>query len=157
MLGTIDTMKFWSYVRKTKSCWLWIGPTMNQGYGMLGKKLAHRLSWEIANGKIPKGMCVLHDCPNGDNRLCVRPCHLWLGTKSDNSADKVRKGRQARGEKHGIAKLTDEKVRHARRKFQHFNRFMKPTDACEIIAKELGVHRATITRVVRRKIWRHLT
>ena len=57
------------------------------------KVLAHRVSWELANGPIPENMCILHSC---DTPLCVNPEHLFLGTLADNMADKERKGRHGR-------------------------------------------------------------
>ena len=59
------------------------------------KVLAHRVSWEFANGPIPENMCVLHAC---DTPLCVNPEHLFLGTLADNMADKEKKGRHGRDE-----------------------------------------------------------
>jgi hypothetical protein len=92
-------------------CWEWPGGTHNSGYGMLvigGKQLrAHRVIYESEVGPIHAGMIVCHKC---DNRKCCRPDHLFLGTHSDNAADRNAKGRQARGERHGRAKLTDAQV-----------------------------------------------
>ena len=96
----IKTLKarFWEKVDKTDDCWVWISSKIsskpNRGYGRIwvnGKpELAHRISWEIANGPIPKGMQVLHRC---DNPSCVRPDHLFLGTQRDNMQDSIEKGR----------------------------------------------------------------
>jgi hypothetical protein len=106
--------RFWSKVKKTKSCWLWTASTNIQGYGKIGIGYrgqgfvaAHRLSWEIHNGPIPKGMCVLHKC---DNPLCVNPSHLWLGTNTDNLKDMAKKRRSCIGEKNARAKLTQKQV-----------------------------------------------
>ncbi len=72
--------------------------------GVAGKHIkAHRLAWALANGSDPTGMVVMHTC---DNPPCVNPEHLVLGTTLDNQMDKVRKGRQATGERVGSAKLT---------------------------------------------------
>ena len=117
--------RFWSWVdiRRFDDCWEWQGGT-TEGYGMFctgeGMVLAHRLSWIIENGQISDGLCVLHQC---DNRKCVNPNHLFLGTKKDNTNDARRKGRIAcrsvrkpsknsynSGTSNGRAKLTEEDV-----------------------------------------------
>jgi len=86
--------RLWARVEKGPECWLWTAPTDTKGYGQLrvGGRLvmAHRLSWELANGAIPEGLCVLHRC---DVAACVNPGHLFLGTKGDNNTDRHRKGR----------------------------------------------------------------
>jgi len=86
--------RFWPKIEKTNSCWNWMANKNNHGYGMVlygdRKRLAHRISWELHNGKIPKGLCVLHKC---DNPACVNPDHLFLGTIRDNYEDMVKKGR----------------------------------------------------------------
>src|SRR5713101_4375739 len=95
-MGSHISKGFWSYVKKTQSCWIWTGSrTGTSGYGKCsvgnGKEVsAHRRSWELENGEIPKGLWVLHHC---DNKICVNPSHLFLGTRSDNMKDAVKKGR----------------------------------------------------------------
>jgi hypothetical protein len=89
--------RFWSKVDKTGDCWEWQGGHV-KGYGEItaGKRpgrtwrYAHRVAWELTFGPIPRGLCVLHRC---DNRGCVRPAHLFLGTVADNNRDMWAKGR----------------------------------------------------------------
>lgn len=88
--------RFWKYTKKSRRCWHWIGAKQDAGYGELWcwekRKYvgAHRVSWEIHNGPIPKGLSVLHKC---DNPSCVNPKHLFLGTQKDNIRDGMKKGR----------------------------------------------------------------
>src|SRR5687767_4720826 len=86
--------RFWEKVRKTDGCWLWTASRNAKGYGQIMYQRrpihAHRVSWQLANGPIPDGLCVLHRC---DNPQCVNPGHLFLGTIVDNNRDMFAKGR----------------------------------------------------------------
>lgn len=132
----------WSRVRKTDGCWLFTGAINTTGYGMVslhGKKNqpAHRISWELVNGPIPKGLFALHKC---DTPRCVRPDHLFLGTDADNSTDKARKGRA------GI-KLTAEKARAIKA--------MLAQNVLQYeIAAQFGVTPAIVSAIHRGRIWR---
>lgn len=97
-------------VDEQSGCWNWQGHKGNHGYGLLamtrGRQwTTHRLAWEFYYGEIPKGLCVCHAC---DNRACVNPAHLFLGTLLDNIDDMNKKGRHAKG---ATAKLTFNQVR----------------------------------------------
>jgi hypothetical protein len=100
-------------------CWLWTGGTRPNSKGMLYPRHwtdnhesigAHRFSFELLRGAIPKGMYVCHKC---DTPLCVNPDHLFIGTHHDNMRDMVEKKRSymGRGEnKKGLAKLTNQQA-----------------------------------------------
>ena len=86
--------RFFDYVNKSDGCWEWIGGKNDLGYGRFRvgyeTRQAHRVSWVLHIGKIPRNLFVLHRC---DNPSCVNPDHLFLGTAQHNSDDKFQKGR----------------------------------------------------------------
>lgn len=134
-------------------CLLWTGAIhCRKGYGYLrvdGKNvLAHRLAWEIVNGsEAPPDMCVCHKC---DTPACVLGSHLFLGTRADNNADCVSKGRNARGSKHGRARLTEASVVAIRE-------LCAAGAKTKDLAKQFGVALRTIQYVVSRKRqWKHI-
>ena len=90
--------KFWSNVERSGECWIWKAGKSSTGYGAFafnGKQEGtHRVSWMLTHGPIPQGVFVCHNCPGGDNRSCVNPQHLFLGSPLDNMRDMVKKGRQ---------------------------------------------------------------
>jgi hypothetical protein len=110
-----DEARFWSriVVRDYGDCWLWTGAKGDFGYGLLrfrGKTAqAHRLAFELTYCKLEAGECVLHRC---DNPPCCNPSHLWPGSRADNVADMMVKGRgrKAKREQHGRAVLTEADV-----------------------------------------------
>jgi len=161
--------RFFSNVLKTTSCWLWTGWVFKGNkYGgfNMGRKTvsAHRASWIIHNGSIPNGLCVLRNCPDGDNPLCVNPDHLWLGTNADNSNDMCAKKRQAVGDNNGSrlypeklkrgvdnskAKLDEVKVRDIRLRFAS-------GESYNSIGRHYGIDGSTVKRAVTGKTWRHV-
>lgn len=161
--------KFWALVDKSGECWLWLGRRDPHGYGIfkLGPKVrrAHRLAWILTHGEIPDGLNACHNCPDGDNPSCVNPAHLFLGTHTDNVADRVQKGRSAtgdrsgahthpeahpRGERSGNARLTESEVLEIRRQYA-------AREATQVaLAAAYSVHQTTISLIVKRRNWHHL-
>lgn len=155
---TQPTLKDAFLVRVTpkggEECWIWQGATFRSGYGRFKygdtHYRAHRASYELFKGPIPEGLNVCHNCPDGDNRLCVNPAHLWLGDHVDNQKDKIKKDRQAKGETQGSAKLTEIDVRHIRQLAQKGEKYVE-------IAKIYQINASTASDIARHKSWRHIT
>ena len=140
---------FWARCRRVPSgCMEWQGSTNGaKGYGKLkvdGRYLlAHRLAWELANGReIPEGMVIMHAC---DNPPCCNPAHLQLGTHALNLQDAERKGRHI-----GANKLTREQVREIRARLTGIRGERR------IIAREFGVCVETIGYIARGASWANL-
>lgn len=140
-------------VRSEGGCWDWRACKNEHGYGILGvagkNERAHRVSWTLTNGPIPKGLRVLHRC---DNPVCSNPQHLFLGTAGDNTQDMVRKGR-ARGSPPGEQSTAG----HLREEDVYLVR-----ELCAAgfkrreVGRLLGVSNVTVSAIARRVIWKHL-
>ncbi len=187
--------RFWSKVNKTSSpygCWLWIASLSTTGYGQIyrgrgkGMVFAHRVSWLIHFGDIPEGMSVLHNCPGGDNPLCVNPAHLWLGTQADNMHDMWAKGRQGpmpqpifgdqnwarvhrdqmpRGDRNPSRLHPERLARGERSGVAKLNEDRVRQIRSEIaagtttrreLAERFGIGKSTVNNVVKRKTWLHV-
>ena len=132
-------------------CWEWIVLT-KIGYGSTRFRskpfLAHRMSWIVFKGYIPNRMCVLHKC---DNRGCVNPDHLFLGSQKDNIEDMFSKGRKDhKNEKHPGCKLDKDKILQIRN-------LLSKDLVQEKIAKIFGVGQNTISAIKTGKRWSHIT
>jgi hypothetical protein len=110
-----------------------------------GNKFVSWVMYKKYKGKIKKGLCVLHTC---DNRLCINPSHLWLGTIRDNNIDMHDKGRAnpSRGEKVWCSKLTERDIKKIRSSIKT-NIFL---------GKVFGVCSSGISRIKNKKIWKHV-
>ena len=145
--------RFFSNVQKTNSCWNWTGYKFSNEYGAIRYKgkiwRAHRLSWTLFNGDIPKRKLVLHTC---DTPPCVNPGHLWIGTHQDNMTDRNEKRRQyiPNGEKNSQAKLKECQVKEIREMYKSGNLSQ------EKIGEIFNVSRALISMIIHRKKWAHI-
>jgi len=133
-----------------RSCWPWKGRKCKDGYGRFGYKsksfFAHRVAYGLFNdGAQPP--VVMHKC---DNPACCNPDHLVAGTQQDNMADKVAKGRQAKGSSNGRSKLNEEQVRSIR--VHCMFDLTRPSE----LGKKYGVTRWVIRDIQNRKTWKHV-
>lgn len=130
-------------------CWEWIGTLHTTGYGIIRDNhkdlLAHRLAFVYYTGNTD-GFCVCHTC---DNRKCVNPNHLFLGSREDNNNDRDVKGRGPRGERNWCAKLAPSDIPIIRK--------LHAAGATQIeLAKRFGVSQGAISGVVNRTTWVHI-
>lgn len=159
--------RFWAKVEKSEACWNWKASKSKKGYGNFVHKsfptiLAHRISWILSNGAIPAMLDVCHHC---DNPSCVRPDHLFIGTRSDNMQDCVNKGRHkgtqylragrsnrkyAVGSKNRTSKLTEEQAIRAKQ-------CSRKRGEATRLAKEFGVSLSIICDIRDGKRWVHLS
>jgi len=136
-------------------CWLWQGQRLLNEGGEYGRfwfdgreRRAHRFLYEAINGKLAEGLLVRHIC---DNPPCVNPAHLIAGTPKDNTQDMFERGRgpKRKGERHPLARLTDDDVRQIRSLaaagLPHLN-----------IAASYGMSRQQIYKIVHRINWGHV-
>ena len=151
--------RFWAKVNKTDGCWEWTAKVIaNTGYGRIkiNRKmvLSHRYSYIIHHPLTidlweHREICVCHKC---DNRKCVNPAHLFLGSYGDNLRDCIAKGRNPdrKGEKHPMVKLTENDVREIR------TRYAEGGITHEDLGIKYGVKRETIGYIIRRLNWKHI-
>lgn len=138
--------------RDVSGCIVWLGSKTKRGYGQIRLRnpsnrlmLAHRLAWILAGNTIPDGFELCHKC---DNPRCIHVDHLFLGTRSDNVADMVSKGRNPdlAGEKSARSKLTSDQVAEICRRCED-------GETQVAVAAKFGIHPAHVSRLVNRKRW----
>lgn len=140
---------FWAKVTKTETCWLSSYVKDRAGYPVLSRNhvrlQASRYIWVETYGPIPKGLCVLHHC---DNPGCIRPSHLFLGTKRQNTDDMLSKGRSRHllGEDAGRAKITTDQARYIR----------DSTEMNTVLGKRFGLHPESVRLIKAGINWKHL-
>ena len=152
-LSDVFLDRFWKRVdkRSLDECWPWLGAKGKTGYGTAVLKrgsniYAHRAAYLIHKGEIPAGIFVLHHC---DNRSCVNPGHLFLGTALDNSRDMKSKNRHPHGSTHQNAKLTEAEVILMRKLSTEGWRNIE-------LVRRFDLAPATVCRILQRKQWVHI-
>lgn len=138
-------------INKDTNCWEWTRGLTYKGYASYwfsGEPITgHRFSYARTFGAIPANLQVLHKC---DNRKCVNPDHLFLGTNYDNTQDRVKKNRSCQGVKHKDAKLDEQIILLIR------EQYMSGNYSKRAIARGLGVSHTCVINVLNNKTWKHL-
>lgn len=147
MNSAVFKVRFWEKVSKEPDgCWIWRAFTLKNGYGYVKTdkrcELAHRVSWILTNGEIPSGLFVCHSC---DNKACVNPAHLFVGTHQDNMNDMVAKGRSRFGMQVPGTKLTTADVQEIR----------NSSEKLAVLSARFGVRDSAISRIrnMKRRIY----
>lgn len=154
--GKDAVRRFRAFTRKTPSCWLWTGGkrggSKQRPYGAFGARYvtysAHRVAWELFKGPIPRKLLVCHEC---DNRLCVRPSHLFLGTHKSNYEDARTKKRHTAGIKVHTHKLTEQEVTLIRDLYSARGYTQRG------LARDFNISQHAIWQVVHHQSWKHVT
>ncbi len=143
--------RFWNKVDKSRECWEWTASKTRDGYGRFRfheKTVgAHRMAWALSKGEIPSHVSVLHRC---DNKICVNPSHLFLGTQADNIRDRCEKGRSAIGENQGSAKLRESEVLEIRV-------WLDIGYSLGSIARAYKICRTSVWNIKSGKLWSHFS
>lgn len=138
---------FFSRCRLSETgCWLWTGKTTGGGYGSAGRdNLAHRLSYRLFKGEIPKGLWILHSC---DTPACCNPGHLRAGTPKDNVADCIARDRlnRPKGSRNGLAKLTEKDIVAIR----------NSTLSIKALSRKYGIDRTNVHYILNGTTWAHV-
>lgn len=149
--GPSDAQRFDGYLDKAAGlfgCWTYTGDLFEDGYGkfwMAGKsRRANRVALEFSLGRaLGPGMQAMHWC---DNPPCCNPAHLFEGTNADNVGDRHAKGRDARGESNGNARLTREQVEAIRQR-------VAGGETRQLVALDVGVAWSTVDGIVAGRYW----
>ena len=140
---------FAGMVELSDGCWHWKGATKGNGYGHTSRGTAHRRSFFLFVGPIPEKMDVCHKC---DNPICVKPSHLFVGTRGENMADCKAKGRIAKG-----AALGDRKAENgpaSKLKWDDVRTIRNSPLKSKMLAQMFGVSSDNINKIRKNVTWK---
>lgn len=163
--------RFWGYAgdRIPGQCWNWRAGIFANGYGQFRwskrKVKAHRVAWQLVYGPIPTGKIICHTC---DNKRCVNPMHLFIGTHKDNAVDRERKGRggdggsktkkeigAARGAKNPASKITPLIVKTIRKYRRGGHTYSALQEGIEF-SFGVKISKSQIANIVHKRSWLHV-
>lgn len=162
----MNAATFWNFVDKTDGCWPWKGSVSRWGYGTARfngvHQNAHRIAWQLTRGAVPPGRLVCHSC---DNRLCVNPDHLWIGTQRDNMRDAWQKGRRdetGKGDGHWRSRMPEKVARgttcyNAKVTEDDVRAIRASSESATHLARRYGISKQAIGLIRKRKNWAHVT
>ena len=145
--------RFWKYLKvgKKDECWEWSGSrAVRGGYGQLNDRhkllKVHRISYELHKGKIPEGEMICHKC---NNPPCCNPNHLYAGTNTDNTRDRIVSGTQ-----YNIPPLSGEKSPSAKLTYEIVKEIRQSSESCAALGKKYGVSKTAISYIRRGRTWK---
>lgn len=143
-------LRFWKFVLKGDSCWVWQGKRNERGYGKMvsrGRDLyAHRVSFEMHFRALAPGEVVRHRC---DNTSCVNPAHLLAGTQADNMSDMHQRRRHAFGSSHKAAILNEAMVAEIKKRLGQGETQASVGRAFNLNCRHVG-------KIARAELWGHV-
>lgn len=175
----VVAMRFWEKVAQcdhgeqcTACCWPWLGARMQDGYGKFyyapeGEPpryiRAHRFAWFLAYGRFPEPEGC-HDCPMGDNPLCVNFHHIWEGNQAENIADAAKKGRMLSGEANGASAhkermprgITHYKAQRTEAQVRIIHELTAQGWTQVAIGKHLDIDKREVWKIVHGHTWAHI-
>lgn len=151
VLGERFLERFWAFVQRTPTCWLWVAGKDKDGYGQIARPgkspiKVHRAAWMLVHGVVTPQQHVLHKC---DVRNCVNPSHLFLGDQVVNMKDAAAKGRLRGNPRPHGRRLSDQDEQHLLAEFAKYPRRRLPKGLRQQLAARFGLSEAYVSMLGR--------